>query len=270
MPTASNGAVSLYYVAAGDGVERRPTSDRPRVDDRETVVCLGDVGYGAWQWGGQHDGLTGPLETLVTDLRGAGRSDAPPGPYAVDDLVADVRAVLDDHGARRVHVVGAGLGGMVALELARVSTRPRSLALLGTAAAGAGLSLDPLYGSPDDPDELASSLSAALSEEFLDAHPDAVDRIVEWRAGEDAAREAWEAQAAAVEACDASDRLYGVETPALVIHGRDDAVWPVERGRRLAEGLPRGEFVPLDGGHLVGVERSREVNDRLFGFFESA
>jgi pimeloyl-ACP methyl ester carboxylesterase len=55
-----------------------------------------------------------------------------------------------------------------------------------------------------------------------------------------------------------------------VLHGRDDAVWPVERGRRLADGLPRGEFHALDGGHLIGVERAREVNDRLFGRFESA
>jgi pimeloyl-ACP methyl ester carboxylesterase len=256
MPTASNGSVSLYYETDGD-------------PDRETVVFLGDVGYGAWQWGWQHAGLAGPFETLVTDLRGVGRSDAPPGPYAVDDVVADVRAVLDAHGARRVHVVGAGLGGMVALELARRSTRPRSLALLGTAPAGADLTLDPLFGAPSDADALASSLSAALSRDFRDAHPDAVERIVEWRAAEDASRDAWAAQAAAVRKFDATDRLYEVDVPSLVVHGRDDAVWPVEAGRRLAEKLPRGEFVGLDGGHLIGVERSRELNDRLFGFVES-
>jgi 3-oxoadipate enol-lactonase len=256
MPTASNGSVSLYYETDG-------------ADDGETVVFLGDVGYGAWQWGWQHAGLAGPFETLVTDLRGAGRSDAPPGPYAVDDFVADVRAVLDDHGARRVHVVGSGLGGMVALELARTSTRPRSLALLGTAPVGADLTLDPLFGAPDDPDALAASLAAALSRDFLDAHPDAIERIVEWRAAEDAPREAWDAQAAAVAAY-AVDRPYEIDTPALVLHGRDDAVWPVEHGRRLAETLPRGEFVGLDGGHLIGIERSRAVNDRLFGFFESS
>ncbi|WP_435067895.1 alpha/beta fold hydrolase [Haloplanus sp. C73] len=255
MPTASNGSVSLYYEVDGEG---------------ETVVFLGDVGYGAWQWGWQHGGLSGPFETLVTDLRGAGRSDAPSGPYAVDDLAADVQAVLDDHGERRVHVVGAGLGGMVALELARLSTRPRSLALLGTAAAGAGLSLDPLFGAPDDPDALESSLAAALSRDFIDSRPADVEQMVEWRAAEDATRAAWEAQAAAVEAFDISDRLYEIDCPALVVHGSDDAVWPVERGRRLAENLPRGEFVELDAGHLVGIERAREVNDRLFGHIESA
>jgi len=253
MPTASNGSVSLYYEADGD-------------PDRETVVLLGEAGYGAWQWGWQHAGLTGPFETLVTDLRGAGRSDAPPGPYAVDDFVADVQAVLEAHGRRRVHVVGAGLGGMVALELARVSSRPRSLALLGTAPVGSDLTLDPLFGDPSDPDALETSLGAAFSRDFLDAHPDVVEQVVDWRAAEDATPEAWAAQAAAVEAFDVSDRLYEVDVPALVVHGRDDAVWPVAYGRRLADELPRGEFVGLDGGHLIGIERSRGVNDRLFGF----
>jgi len=58
-----------------------------------------------------------------------------------------------------------------------------------------------------------------------------------------------------------------VTTPALVVHGTADAVWPPERGEALAENLPRGRFEPLSGaGHLVHVERSRVVNDLLTGF----
>ncbi|MFB6122106.1 MAG: alpha/beta fold hydrolase [Haloferacaceae archaeon] len=254
MPTATNGGVSLYYETSGTG---------------ETVVFVGDVGYGAWQWGWQHAALAGPFETLVTDLRGVGRSDAPPGPYAVDLLAADVQAVLEAHGVRRAHVVGAGLGGMVALELARISSRPRTLTLLGTAAAGSGLALDPLFGAPDDPDALETSLEAAFTREFVERHADVIGQIVEWRAAEDASREAWEAQAAAVAAFDAGDRLYEVTTPALVCHGGDDAVWPVDRGRTLAENLPRGEFVAVeDAGHLVHVEASAVVNDHLWDVLE--
>jgi 3-oxoadipate enol-lactonase len=257
MPTASNDGVSVYYEAAGDA-------------DRETVVLVGDAGYGAWQWAWQHGALTGPFETVVTDLRGTGRSDAPPGPYTVSDLAADVASVLADHGARRVHLVGRGLGGMVALALARESGRVRSLALLGTAARGEGLTLDSLYGDPADPDALAASLDSALGEAFRDANPDALERIVAWRAEEDAPRSAWAAQADAVAGFDATDWLYEVDVPALVLHGTADEVWPVERGRRLAEGLPLGEFVGFDAGHLVGVERARAVNDRLVGWVESA
>lgn len=255
MPTVHNGDVSLYYETAGSG---------------ETVAFLGDIGYGAWQWGWQHAALTGPYETLVTDLRGTGRSAAPPGPYAVDDLVADVEAVLDAHGARSVHVVGAGLGGMIALELARLSARPRSLALIGTAARGDGLALEPLFGAPDDPDGIETSLEAALSRSFFERHPDGVEQIVEWRAAEDADREAWEAQRAAVRQFDACESLYEVTTPALVVHGTEDGVWPPERGRSLADGLPRGQLFEVTGaGHLCHVEHSKVVNDRLLAFLDA-
>jgi pimeloyl-ACP methyl ester carboxylesterase len=255
MPTATNGDVSLSYERAGRG---------------DPVVLLGDVGYGAWQWGWQYRALAGPFDCLVVETRGTGRSDAPPGPYSVSELADDVAAVLADAGVRSAHLVGAGLGGMVALETAARSGRARSLALVGTAAAGETLSLDPLFGAPDDPDALERSLRAALSASFVADHPDVVAGVLEWRADEDADREAWTAQAAAVEAFDAADRLLEVTEPTLVFHGTDDAVWPPEGGRALAERLPRGQFHALSGaGHLAGVERSRVVNDRLLGFLES-
>ncbi|WP_129114335.1 alpha/beta fold hydrolase [Halegenticoccus tardaugens] len=252
MPTARNGDVSLYYDADGSG---------------ETVAFVGDLGYGAWQWGWQHAAVAGPYESLVMDLRGVGRSDAPPGPYTIGELAQDLDVVLADAGVRSAHLVGAGLGGAVALQAALSSSRPASLTLLGTAARGADLDLDPLFAPPSDSDALRRSLAAAFSDAFFDEQPDVVAQIVEWRADEDASREAWESQAAAIERFDARDRLHEVTIPALVAHGAADAAWPVERGRALADGLPRGEFVPIEGaGHLAHVEHSRTVNDLLLDF----
>ena len=262
MPRADNDGVSLYYEAAGEGGGRG--------DETETVAFVGDAGFGAWQWGWQYAALAGPYRTLVADLRGAGRSDAPPGPYAVDDLASDLDAVLADAGVRTAHVAGAGLGGMVALRAAREGSRVRSLSLFGTAASGEGVDPRTLYADPTDESALRESLSAALSDDFLDAHPDEADRIVRWRAEGDAAPDAFAAQAAAVEAFDLSDALYEVTTPALVVHGAADAAWPVEAGHELADGLPRGEFFGVEGaGHLVHAEASGTVNDRLLGFLES-
>ncbi len=254
MPTASNGGVDLNYETDGAG---------------DTVAFVGDAGYGAWQWGWQHAAVAGPYESLVTDLRGIGRSDSPPGPYTVGELTQDLEVVLADRGVGKAHLVGVGLGGMVALRTALSSSRAASLTLIGTAAMGDGLDLRRLYGAPNDPATIRQSLEAALSAEFFEAQSDVVDQVVEWRTHEDAPPEAWGAQAAAVERFDASDRLYEVTVPARVVHGTDDAVWPVERGRNLAEGLPRGEFVPVEGaGHLAHVEHSRIVNDRLLAFLE--
>jgi pimeloyl-ACP methyl ester carboxylesterase len=252
MPTAHNGGVSLYYETDGDG---------------ETVAFVGDLGYGGWQWGWQHAAVAGPFESLVYDQRGAGRSDAPDGPYSVGLLAQDLECVLADADVRSAHLVGAGLGGMVALQAALSTRRVESLALFGTAASGAGLDLDPLAADPDDREALRASTEAAVGGRFRERHPDAIDRIVHWRGEEDAAPDAWRAQAAAVTDFDVRDRLHEVTVPALVCHGTADAVWPLARGEALADDLPRGEFTALEGaGHLAHVEQSKVVNDHLLRF----
>ncbi|MFB6157805.1 MAG: alpha/beta fold hydrolase [Haloferacaceae archaeon] len=255
MPVATRDGADLYYETAGEG---------------PPVLLVGDLGFGAWQWGWQHAALAGPHETVVPDLRGSGRSDAPPGPYDLRTLTRDAAAVLDDAGRRSAHVVGRGLGGAVALSLALHTGRVRSLTLLGTAARADGLDLSPLRASPDDPDALRESTAAALSAGFRDRQSDVVERIVEWRGAEDAGVDAWDAQRAALSGFDVRDRLHEVTVPALVVHGDADALWPVERADRLAADLPRGDRrVFDDAGHLVGVEASRVVNDDLLGFLAS-
>lgn len=255
MPTATNGGVRLRFETDGDG---------------EPVAFLGDVGYGAWQWAWQAPAVAGPFEAVVHDGRGVGRSDAPPGPYAPADLGSDLAAVCAAADAARPHLVGAGLGGLLALRTALDGpVTPRSLVLLGTAASGDRIDPRPLYGDPGDDDALRASLRAALSAGFVEARPDELERLVAWRRDEDADRAAFEARAAALDALDVADRLYEVTTPALVVHGTADAACPVDAGRALAAGLPRGEFLELEAGHLVGVEASRVVNDELLGFLES-
>ena len=253
MPTVRNGDADLYYETDGSG---------------ETVAFVGDAGYGAWQWGWQHAAVAGPYESLVTDLRGVGRSDGGvAGGSDVDTLSSDLVAILADAGVGSAHIVGAGLGGMVALETALSTSRVESLVLVGTAASGDGLDLDPLWADSDDSDAIEQSVAAGVSGAFREAHPDEVDRIVEWRGAEDAGRSTFEAHAAAVASFDLSDRLYEITTPALVVHGDADGVWPLDRGRALAEGLPRGEFRAVEAaGHLAHVEASRRVNDELLGF----
>ncbi|AFK17950.1 alpha/beta fold hydrolase [Haloferax mediterranei ATCC 33500] len=254
MPTAVSDGVELYYDSDGES---------------EPVVFVGDAGYGAWQWGWQHAAVAGPFESVVMDLRGSGQSDAPSGPYSVETLVSDLVAVLADANIRKAHLVGFGLGGLVALEAARTTSRVRGLVLVGTAASGTDIDPEPLYGAPDDPHALRESLTPALSDEFRTEQPDVVDQIVEWRGMEDADPDAWAAQTAAIAEYDA-DPLYEVTVPTLVIHGDDDPVWPVDGGRALANDLPRGEFESFEGArHLVTVEQSRVVNDAIVGFLES-
>ncbi|WP_121820108.1 alpha/beta fold hydrolase [Halostella salina] len=255
MPTATTDGATLYYETDGEG---------------ETVAFVGDAGYGAWQWGWTAPAVAGPFETLVYDHRGTGRSDAPDGPYDVPTLADDLDAVLADAGARNAHLVGAGVGGLVALGYAHRHSRAETLTLLATPASGDDLRdpADRLLADPDDPDALRGTLDAAFSPEFRDAQPDLIDDIVGWRAADDAGPEAARAQVAAAEAYD-PEPLYEVTLPALVLAGTDDPVVPVSSAERLAADLPKGEFEAVHGRHLFFAEQSRPVADRLTGFLES-
>jgi pimeloyl-ACP methyl ester carboxylesterase len=255
MPVATNGGVDLYYETAGGG---------------DTVAFVNDVGYGAWLWGWQQPAVVGPREALVWDLRGTGRSDAPPGPYDVETLAADFEAILADAGVRRVHVAGAGLGGMVALRYARDYDRARTITVFGSA--GSGDTVDPsvlraLHPSTEDTERLKTSLDGALSPAFREARPDLVEQICEWRAQEDADERGVAAQTDAMLSFEAGP-LYEIEIPVLVAHGIDDPVVPADAGRRLAEDLPRGSFEPVEGRHLPFVEVARPVTDRLLAFLD--
>ncbi|GAB7010577.1 alpha/beta fold hydrolase [Halorubrum trueperi] len=257
MPHANNAGVSIRYEVDA------PDAGGPD----EAVVFCGDVGLGAWQFGWQHAALAGPYTVITPETRGVGRSDAPPGPYAVEELASDVEAVCAAEGIRNAHLVGYGLGGMVTLALALASSRPASLTVLGTPPSGDGYNPDGVWADPASSDAVRGSLNGLLSESFRERHPDAITRIVEWRLGEDADRETFEAHRAAVEGFDLSDRLYEITTPTLVVYGTGDATCPRSAAETLAAGIPRGEPHAIEGArHLVGVETSAAVNDAISGW----
>ena len=173
MPSVNADGVSLRYETNGSG---------------PAVVFVNDVGFGAWLWSYQHAAVAGPYEATVWDLRGTGESDAPEGPYALSTLVSDLAAVVSATGSRRVHLVGAGLGGVIALEYARRHERAASLAVLGTAPGDAvdEDALSAMAAPTDDPAALAASLDTAFAPGVPEAHPDVIEQIAEWRGADDA------------------------------------------------------------------------------------
>ena len=249
MPTARNRDVSLYYEADGDG---------------PTVVFINDVGYGAWVWGWHYDAIAGPYETVVWDLRGTGRSDAPAGPYDVETLATDLEAVLADHGVGSAHLVGAGLGGMIALEYAHQYSRARSLTLYCTAGSGDVIARDAL-------DTLAlsapSSPEGAFSPAFREHDPDLMEQIAGWRTEEDATGAARDAQANAMTTFDAPP-LYEITQPAEVYYGLDDPVVLPEAAQSLSADLPRGTGEAVEGPHCCFIEHAPAVTDRLLALLD--
>lgn len=256
MPTTSApDGTSLFYEVDGAG---------------ETVVFVGEACLGAWQWGWQQPKLAGPYRTVVWDHRGVGNSEYPEDRFDVETLAADLEAVCRATETARAHLVGTGLGGMVALRHSRRYGRARSLTLFGCAASGTDVDrtvLEELLPAELTDSSLRASLSGAFSSEFRAARSDLVEQITDWRRREDASGESRSWQLDAMLGYE-SGPLFELSLPTLVCHGLADPVVPVASGRELAEDLPRGTFEPLEGRHLAHVEHSRAVTDRLLDFLD--
>lgn len=255
MPTVDADGVTLRYAVAGAG---------------ETVVFVNDVGFGAWLWSYVQPAVAGPYVSVVWELRGTGESTAPPRPYGLSALVGDLASVVRAVEARRIHLVGLGLGGAIALEYACDHDHVASLTLLGTAGGKAvdEEALSSLSASRDDPAALRTSLRMGFAPGVIEAHPAEIDRIVEWRARDDADPQGWAAQRAAWLAARLPD-LYEITTPALVMSARNDRVVDPAASGRLADELPRGTHRQIEGGHLLPVSESQVVTDELLAWLEA-
>lgn len=265
MATADNDGVSIAY-------------ERDGVDDAETAVFVEGLGYGRWMWRWQRAALQEHYDLVLFDNRGTGDSDEPEGPYTVEEMAGDLEAVLYDAGVERAHVVGASMGGMIAMQYGLDYDRAASLSLLCTSPGGPGAApvpddtLDRMYNVPEDLDEreaIRYKMQPAMSESFPERYEDVLEQIVDWRLETDASEQAREWQGAAVQTFDVSDRLDELAMPTLVMHGTGDVVVPPKNGELLAESLPDARYLTLkDAPHLFFIEEFQQVNEHLHLFLD--
>ena len=183
-------------------------------------------------------------------------------PYLLRDMAADAAALLDVLGIKRAHVVGASMGGMIAQALAiehpqRVLTLTSIMSTTGNPnlppakpAALSALLMPPptdrqqsieravtvfrTIGSPGFPFDEAEIRELAARSYDRGFNPDGVARQF----------------VAIVASGSRTDALKAVKVPALVIHGKDDPLVPVEGAYDTAAAISGAQLLVIDGmGH---------------------
>ena len=103
---------------------------------------------------------------------------------------------------------------------------------------------------------------ALYSPRFAQEHPEHVADDIRHGSRQPSRPRARRRQWQALRGWDAWDRIRSLQIPALVLHGTEDRVIPVENGRRLAEAIPGARLVLLEGaGHVYHSEQP-EASDR--------
>jgi len=120
MPYARNGAVSLYYEAAGDA-------------GAPALVLAHGAGGNRMIWWQQVPHFARRHRVLSFDHRGFGRSGGSGADFHPRHFAADLRAILDAAGVSRAALVCQSMGGWTGLRTAvETPERVRALVLCGT------------------------------------------------------------------------------------------------------------------------------------------
>lgn len=248
---ASVERLTIYYEIHGAG---------------EPMMLIRGIGTSGYVWGAFAEDLGQSFRVLWFDNRGAGRTEAPPGPYTMRQMADDTAGLVRQLGHWPAHVVGVSLGGMIAQELAINHPDVVRTLVLGCTDFGGpeairkGDSEQGLRPAADPKEAARRAVETIYSVEWLQANPEEVARIQTLRADYPPTPAGYQAQLQAVLSHDCADRLDRIRAPVLVLTGTADRVVPWENSRLLAGRIPGAEQITYDGaGHGFFDERRPQV-----------
>ena len=198
-----------------------------------------------------------------------GRSPAPDGPYAIDELGRDVLALLDAHEIDCGLYCGISLGGMVGMWLA--ANAPERIAGLGLSCTSAFLPPAQMWAARAE--QVRSAGMASIAEHvvgrwftpaFSGRFPSVPASFVAAFLGTEP--EGYAGCCEAIGAMDLRPALGSITAPTLVIAGAEDPATPPWHGAVIASGIPNSRLKVIRGAsHLANVATAGEVTAALLG-----
>jgi len=122
MPYAINQGVKIHYQVTGNGLP---------------LVLQHGFNADIYEWHefGYVEKLQDKFRLILVDARGHGGSDKPHDPrdYALDQLVSDITAVLDDLKIEVTHYLGYSMGGWIGFGMAKYASHRLNALIIGGA-----------------------------------------------------------------------------------------------------------------------------------------
>lgn len=244
-------------------------------EDAPVVLLGSSLGTTSAMWDAQVPALAERLRIVRFDHRGHGGSPAPPGPYEIADLGADVLALMDRLGVQRAHYCGLSLGAMVGMWLAaNAPDRVDRLVLICTSAHLSPASMwaqrAAAVRAAGTPEVVADRVvDGWLTPAFAAAHPEQRRRLRDMLAANPP--DGYAACCGAIERMDLRDELPSIAAPTLVISGAQDPAAPPEHQQLIADAIPGARLeVVDDAAHLAAVQQPQIVTRLILDHLEAA
>jgi 3-oxoadipate enol-lactonase len=224
-------------------------------------------------WDDHAAALSQRFRVLRYDVRGHGASDAPAGPYTLEQMSADLFELLDSLGIAETHFVGVSMGGLIGMTA--VLERPErvtSLVLCDTTACY-GPAVRPMWEDRlrvAETDGMTSSLvgrtmAVWFTESYRVAHHKEVERIAAMLRQTDP--RGYAAAIRAIAFVDLTERISAIRRPTLVVVGEEDPGTPPAMARAIHERIAASELLVLPGSmHCAVVEDADAFLGALLDF----
>ena len=264
MHIKANG-IDVHYTI--DGVTNT-ASDK----DRPWVVLSHSLACDLSMWDNEVRLLSQHYRVMRYDTRGHGKSSAPAGPYSMDLLTDDAKALLDALGIAHCHWVGLSMGGMIgqtfALKYPGVFT---SMTLADTTSKypdGSGPIWEArikLVGEQGMQAVVQPTLERWFTAPFRAAQPALMARVAGLIGNTPVA--GYSGCCAALPKINVTAQLKDIRIPTLVLCGDQDAGTPVALSEEIHRNLPGSELVIIpSASHLSNLEQPEAFGAAISGF----
>ncbi len=252
---------------AHDGARLAFRVDGP--DHAPPLVFINSLGTDMRMWGVQVSVLGQIFRVVRYDTRGHGQSDAPEGPYTIEQLGRDTLTLLDHLDIEQAHVCGLSLGGMTALWMAVAHPERVSCAVFANTAARIG-SVDSWQARIDAVQAGGMAavremvLARFLSPSFREQCPDETHAVGDMLEATDPT--GYIGACAALRDTDLHPVVGSISVSSLIIAGALDESTPPAQSDELHAVITGSELVMLPAGHLSNIEQPEQFSDHLLRF----
>jgi len=241
------------YVVEGAQLSVRRAGSGPPL-----LFLHGSESFASWQ--PFMDVLAERFEVIVPDHPGFGLSETPSWLDEIDDLVHAYRSFIEQLGLSGIVLVGHGIGGWIASELALLPGVPiRSLVLVDSAGLPPVVDgVDPFMCTPDEQRRKAyADTRRASQSDPRSSEIQARDQLM-------VARLAWQPRFYSPRL---AKWLHRLRVPTLIVWGKDDVFFPVQQADAFARAIESARVNVIgDAGHLPHIEQPQAFTSAIVSF----
>ena len=256
MPTFTSNDAQINYQTFGDA-------------SKPALVFSNSLGTNFKMWQPQIDFFAQDHFVICYDTRGHGGSEAPQGPYTIDQLGQDVVNLLDHLNIEKAAFCGISMGGLTGQWLA--INRPERFNQVVVCNTAAKIGQEQAWNDraalvrEQGLQPIASTAASRwFTEPFIQSNATVVNSLQnDLGAG---SPEGYASCCEALAKADVREQLKQVKIPVFIIAGQQDPVTTMEDGLFIQKQIFNSQLFNINASHISNLEQPEDFNNTIINF----